>query len=452
MYTLVVGNAKSGIASADLLVAKGLTPVFFDIGDPFDDHDLYKKFSDPEEVIVYTGTLPAHVLSDINDYVVVADGIPMDDPVVKQLRVMGYSIVCEIDLASSFDRGRVLAVTGTKGKTTATTLLGKIVKDRTRNAFVVGDNLGSYSDIVCSTTKDSTTVVKACAHDLESIDAFHPKVSAIINIQPHYTKRYESAGEYMNIKECIMMNQTPDDHVILNYDDIYTRKIGMRLGESPEGPRPFFFSTMCELKIGLFAKGDAIVLRDRWGERELMKASELQVTGRHNLENVLTAMAMAYRYGIPTDSIVSSCKDFTSIADRVEYVLTWNGIRFYNNSRGTDVATAINGIEAMDRPTYLIGGGYDDGADYGEWIDSFKGRVKKLVLIGQTREKMASVAKEHGFYDYVYAEDLEEAVRICTSFANPGEAVLLSPACDCRVMYKDSEERGEAFRAIVERL
>lgn len=452
MNTLVVGNAYSGIGSADLLAAKGMTPVFFDIGDPYEDHDLYSRFADPEEIIVYSGTLPSNVLDTINDYVVVADAIPMDDPVVKQLRMMGFTITCEMDLAATFDRGRILAVTGTKGKTSATSLLGKIVRDRTRNAFIVGDDLGSYTDIVCSTTKDSTTIIKAGAHNLEAIDAFHPAISAIINIQPHYMKRYESAGEYMNVKERIMMNQTAEDHVILNYDDIYTRKIGMRLDGEPDGPRPFFFSTMCELKIGLFRRGDGIVLRDRWGERELMKTSELSVAGKHNLENVFTAVAMAYKYGIPTDSIVRSCRQFVPVAHRVEYVGTRNGVRFYNNSKGTDVVTAINGIEAMDCPTYLIGGGYDSGADFGEWIDSFKGKVRKLVLIGQTRERMAGCAKEHGFYDYVYAEDLEEAVSICTSCANPGEAVLLSPACDCRVMYKNSEERGEAFRAIVERI
>ncbi len=451
MNALVVGNARSGIDTANLLVDKGITPVFFDIGDSYEHYDLYSRFSEPEEVLVYSQELPGSVLETIS-YVVIADAIPTDDEVVKQLRLMGFPVVGETELASSFDRGRILAVTGTKGKTSATTLLGKIVKDRTRNAFIVGDDLGSYADSVCQTTKDSTTIAKVCARDLEVIDGFHPVVSAIINIQPHHTTRYESANEYIAVKERIMMNQTAQDSVVLNYDDAFTRKIGIRLDEGSEGPRPFFFSTMCELKRGLFLKGDSIILRDRWGERELMKTSDLSIVGRHSLENAFAAICMAYKYGIPTDSIIRSCRQFAPVAHRVEYVATKNGVRFYNDSKGTDVSTAINGIEAMDRPTYLIGGGYDTGADYGEWIDSFKGKVRKLVLIGQTRERMASIAQEHGFYDYVYAEDLEEAVSICTSHAHPGDAILLSPACDCRVMYKNFEERGEAFRAIVERL
>lgn len=449
MNTLVVGKGISGIDTAQLLISKGVTPVYFDISDEAGSYELYSRFTDPEEVLIYYGTLPGNVLASIDD-VIVADAIPMDDPVVRQLSVMGFSIRGELEVAASYDRGKILAVTGTKGKTSATTLLGKIVKDRTRNEFTVGDDIASYADLVCSTTKDSTTVVKVTARNLETIKSFHPHVSSIINIMPSYVARYESPGEYINVKERIMANQTKDDHIILNYDEEYTRRIGLRLDEQG-GVRPFFFSTQRELKRGLFLKGDSIILRDSWGERKLLNASDLSIVGKHNLENAFTAMAMAYKYGIPTDSIIRSCMEFSPVAHRVEYVATKNGVMFYNDSKGTDVDTAINGIEAMDRPTYLIGGGNDNGGDYGEWIDSFGGKVRKLVLIGQTRERMANVAKAHGFYDYVYAEDLEEAVRICTSHANPGEAILLSPACETGA-YKSFKERGDAFRAIVEKL
>ena len=183
-----------------------------------------------------------------------------------------------------------------------------------------------------------------------------------------------------------------------------------------------------------------------------MRTSDIKIVGNHNLENAFAAIAAAYKYGIPTDNIIKSCKEFEPVAHRVEYVATKNGVRFFNDSKGTDVGSAINGIEAMDCPTYLIGGGYDSGADFGEWIESFRGKVKKLVLIGQTRERMASCAHEHGFNDYIYADNLEEAVSICTCHANPGEAVLLSPACEERGMYRSYEERGNAFRAIVKSL
>ncbi|MCR5687496.1 MAG: UDP-N-acetylmuramoyl-L-alanine--D-glutamate ligase [Lachnospiraceae bacterium] len=450
MKSLVIGNGLSGMPLAELLTAKGVPAVYFDAGGSFESYDMAGDY-DPEELQVYSGTLPAAALEDVGQ-VIAASDIPMDDPVIKQLRLMGFKVIGEIELAASYDRGRILAVTGTKGKTSATSLLGKIVRDRTRNAFTVGDGIASYADAVCQTTKDSTTVVKTCARDLEAADRLHPAVSAIINIQPSRVSGYESEADYVTVKERILMNQTAEDHIILNYDDPYTRRLGMRLDAGADGPRPFFFSARSELKIGLFLKRGGIILRDRWGERELMKTSELSIVGIHNLENAFAAISMAYRYGIPTDSIIKSCREYVPVAHRVEYVATKNGVRFYNDSKGTDVSTAINGIESMDCPTYLIGGGYDSGADYGDWIDSFRGKVRKLVLIGQTREKMASCAQDHGFFDYIYAEDLEEAVRICGSCANPGEAVLLSPACEGRGMYKSYEERGNAFRAIVESL
>ena len=451
MKSLVIANGISGKQTAELLLAKGIAVVYFDLGGSFEAYDLSAVSDDPDELQIFSGTLPTAVLEGVGD-VIAADSVQRDDDVIRQLRLMGFKIIGETELAASFDRGKILAVTGTKGKTSATALLGKIIKDRTRNAFIVGEGIGSYADAVCQTTKDSTTVLKVCARDLEASDKFHPAVSAIINIQPYNIGGYESVNDYMNVKERIMANQTAEDHIILNYDDEYTRHIGMKLDGKSDAPKPFFFSVSHELKTGLFLKDGNIVLRDRWGERSLMRTSDISIVGRHNLENAFAAIAMAYRYGVPTDCIIRSCMDFRPVAHRVEYVATKNGVRFYNDSKGTDVSTAINGIEAMDCPTYLIGGGYDSGADYGEWIDSFRGKVRKLVLIGQTREKMASCAQDHGFFDYIYAEDLEEAVRICGSCANPGEAVLLSPACEGRGMYKSFEERGDAFRAIVESL
>ncbi len=451
MKSLVIGNGISGKAAVDLLNAKGIGAVYFDLTGSFEAYDMLAGVQDPEELQVFSGTLPTTALEGIGNVIVTGD-IAMDDAVIRQLRLMGFSLIGETELAASFDRGRILAVTGTKGKTSATALLGKIIRDRTRNAFTVGEGIGSYADAVCSTTKDSATIVKTTARDLELTDRFHPAVSAIINIKVPGGAEYESMNDYMNVKERIMKNQTEDDHVILNYDDEFTRHIGMRLDGSHDAPRPFFFSVSRELKYGLFLKGEDIILRDTWGERTLMRTGDICIVGKHNLENAFAAIAMAYKYGIPTDHIIKSCIDFRPVAHRVEYVATKNGVRFYNDSKGTDVSTAINGIRAMDCPTYLIGGGYDSGADYGDWIDSFGGKVRKLVLIGQTREKMASCAQDHGFYDYIYAEDLEEAVRICRSCANPGEAVLLSPACEGRGMFKNYEERGNAFRAIVESL
>ena len=450
MKSLVIGNGLRGTAEGSLLLAKGVSIVYFDYTDSVPAYEIYEKLGTSEDVEVFVGELPVSVLTDVGD-VVIGEGISPQETIVKQLRGRGHRIMSELELAASYDRGKILAVTGTKGKTSATALLYKIIKDRTRNAFLVGNEAGSYSDAVCFTTKDSTTVAKVGTSFLQSIESFHPKVSAIINIKRGFPESIGSFDEYVRLKERICANQTCEDTVVLNYEDDYTRRFGMKLSDIYDGPEPFFFSTQRVLREGLFIRDDKIILGVGESEREVMKTSDLRIVGRHNLENAFCAIAMAYRYGISVDSIARSCAGFVPLAHRVEFVATKNGVNFYNDSKGCDVKTAINGIEAMDRPTYLIGGGYDSGADFGEWIDSFNGKVKKLVLIGQTKERMASAAHSRGFNDYVYADNLEEAVSICTSFANPGEAVLLSPACEVGT-YRNFEERGNAFRSIVERL
>ena len=449
MRTLVIGEGMSVIPAANLLLAKGESCDVFVRDYDIDPADVKDAINSPEEAGVYVGYLPESVLEASTD-VVVADDCLYDPALVLELRALGHKVIGEAELSFNYDRGRMVAVAGTKGKTSCTALLGKIIKDRTRNAFVIQEP-ENYADAVYSTTRDSTSIVKMSEKQLEVTDSFHPVVSAIINIKPGGDNDMPEQ-EYISLIERVIANQNVKDRVILNYEDDRTRALGMRLDMSPEGPRPFFFSIRRELKRGLFMLGDRIILRDGWGERELMRSSDLKIIGNHNLENAFAAIAAAYKYGIPTDSIIKSCKEFEPVAHRVEYVATKNGVRFYNNSKGTDVGSAINGIEAMDCPTYLIGGGYDDGSDYGALIDSFGDKVRKLVLIGQTKEKMASTAQDHGFYDYIYADNLEEAVSICTCHANPGEAVLLSPACASTGMYRDYEERGNAFRSIVERL
>lgn len=449
MKTLVIGKGLSVVPLANLLLAKGIACDVFVRDEYVEPYEVRTMLNSPEEAEVFVNTLPESVLERDSE-IVVADDMLSDEAVVTELRALGHRVIGENELAYTYDRGRVVAVAGTRGKTGCTALLGRIIRDKTRNAFIVGEP-GTYSDAVYSTTRDSTTIVRMSEEQLEVTDTFHPVVSTIINIKPQKDTKLPF-DEYVKLQEKITANQNSKDRVILNYEDDLTRHLGMKLDEMPDAPRPFFFSVHRELKKGLFLQHGSIILRDGWGERELMKTSDLKIVGNHNLENAFAAIAAAYKYGIPTDNIIRTCREFEPVAHRVELVATKNGVRFFNDSKGSDVGSAINGIEAMDCPTYLIGGGYDSGADYGEWIDSFRGKVRKLVLIGQTREKMASCAQDHGFYDYIFADNLEEAVSICKCHANPGEAVLLSPACEGRGMYKSFEDRGNAFRAIVESL
>ena len=451
MKSLVIGSGISGISAANLLSAKGITPVIFDSKETLVPADILAKLNNPDEAEAYVGYLPGNVIDELTN-VVLSPGVPIDSPMVNDLRSLGLPIIGEIELAYTYDKGTVLAITGTNGKTTTTSLLGKIVKDKTRNAFVVGNIGNAYTEAVLSTTKDSTTVAEISSFQLESIDKFHPYVSAILNITPDHLNRHHTMEQYIIEKEKITANQTQDDYVILNYEDEILREFGDKLIKEKKGPKVLYFSSATELKDGLFVRGEEIILAENGKEQGLIKASELNIIGVHNLENAMAAIGMAYKYGIPMEDILNSAREFKAVAHRIEYIATKKGVKYYNDSKGTNVDAAIKGIQAMSTPTYLIGGGYDKGVEFDEWIEAFRGKVKLLVLIGQTREKIASCAKNHGFNDYVFAQDLKEAIDICASHAHEGEAVLLSPACASWGMFNNYEERGDMFREIVENL
>lgn len=451
MKSLVIGSGISGISAANLLNAKGVTPVIFDSNESLVAEEVAARLNNPEEAEVHIAYLPGEVIDSLNE-VVISPGVPIDSPMVNDLRNLGLPIIGEVELAYRYDKGRVLAITGTNGKTTTTALLGKIVKDKTRNAFIVGNIGNAYTEAVLSTTKDSTTVAEISSFQLESIKQFHPVVSAILNITPDHLNRHHTMEQYIFEKEKITLNQTKEDWVVLNYEDEVLRKFGEDLQNSAKGPSPLFFSSEHVLDEGLYLVDDAIYMKEDGKEEKLIEACELNIIGKHNLENAMAAIGMAHKYGIPMESILKSAREFKAVAHRIEFIAEKKGVKYYNDSKGTNVDAAIKGIEAMTTPTYLIGGGYDKGAEFDEWIEAFSGKVKKLVLIGQTREKIAACAQKHGFTDYVFAQDLEEAINICASHASAGEAVLLSPACASWGMFKNYEQRGDMFREIVEKL
>lgn len=312
--------------------------------------------------------------------------------------------------------------------------------------FVVG-NIGTpYTGIASDTTEDSVTVAEISSFQLETVHSFRPKVSAILNITPDHLNRHHTMEAYIAAKERIAENQTSSDVCVLNYEDEVLRKFGESLDAGV-----LYFSSRRKLNRGVYLDGDRIIC-SMDGEIPVCRTGELQVLGTHNYENVMAAVAMAYVYGIPMDVIRRTLLAFRGVAHRIEFVAEKNGVAYYNDSKGTNPDAAIRGIRAMNRPTVLIGGGYDKDSSYGEWIRAFDGRVKKLVLIGATREKIAEAARSEGFEDIVMADTFEEAFEKCVECAQPGDAVLLSPACASWGMFKNYEERGDKFRELVEHL
>lgn len=443
---LVFGSGKSGIGAADLLAAVGACPVIYDGNADTDKEAVIHKTNGTYCVEVYAGELPGEVAESL-DLVVLSPGVPTDIPLVESFYRQGLPVWGEVELAYRTGKGEVLAITGTNGKTTTTALLGKIMEDARDSVFVVG-NIGTpYTSRALEMRDDSVTVAEISSFQLETIEKFAPKVSAILNITEDHLNRHHTMEEYIRVKELILKNQGPEDTCVLNYEDEVLREFGRNIT-----PRVVYFSSVHTLEQGIFLDGDRIVLRTETEEIPVVRTGELKLLGQHNFENVMAAVAMAYYAGVPMESIRRSICAFTAVEHRIEYVMEKNGVVYYNDSKGTNPDAAIKGIQAMNRPTLLIGGGYDKESSYDEWIQAFDGKVRYLVLIGQTREKIKAAAERLGFKDIILCEDLEEAVRVCAEKACPGDAVLLSPACASWGQFDNYEQRGEMFKEYVRNL
>ena len=445
---LVFGSGISGESACRLLLREGAEVVLYDGNDRLDREEILAKIS-PEEgqnVEILLGELTGQQLEGLLDelsLVVMSPGVPTDLPIVEQMRAHGLPIWGEIELAYVFGRGDVLAITGTNGKTTTTALLGEIMKNYKDSVFVVGNIGNPYTSAAWETTEESVVVAEISSFQLETIHTFHPKVSAILNITPDHLNRHHTMQAYIEAKERIAENQTAEDVCVLNYEDEETRAFGEKTGA-----QVLYFSSRRKLKKGVYLE-DGNIICDIDEKIPVCSVDELNILGTHNHENAMAAVAMAYAYGTPMEIIRKTLKEFQGVAHRIEFVAEKNGVAYYNDSKGTNPDAAIRGIQAMNRPTVLIGGGYDKESSYDEWIQAFDGKVKKLVLLGATREKIAQTARRLGFNEIEMADTFEEAFAKCVECAQPGDAVLLSPACASWGMFKNYEERGDKFKELV---
>ena len=443
---LVFGSGKSGIGAAKLLESQKADVILYDGKESLDQTVLREKLGEDSKTEIILGELKEEVI-DTLDLTVMSPGVPTDLPVVEHMREKNIPIWGEIELAYVCGKGDVLAITGTNGKTTTTALLGEIMKNWKESVFVVGNIGNPYTSVVDDMTDETVVVAEISSFQLETVHTFRPKVSAILNITPDHLDRHHTMEAYIAAKESIAMNQTKDEVCVLNYEDEVTRTFGEKTSASA-----FYFSSQRKLDKGIYLENDNIIYSNGTEEILICNVNDLQLLGVHNFENVMAAVAMAVSYGTPLDIIRESIKRFGGVEHRIEYVCEKNGVVYYNDSKGTNTDAAIKAIGAMNRPTYLIGGGYDKNACYDEWIESFQGKVKTLVLLGQTKEKIAESARKCGFNEIKIVDTLEEAVQECAKMAQPGEAVLLSPACASWGMFNNYEERGDKFKELVKML
>lgn len=443
---LVFGSGLSGISAAELLIRQKKDVILYEGNETITKEMVCEKSPLLKNIEFVSGRLPGDVMAKI-DVAVLSPGVPLDNPIVQEMSEMGIKIWGEIELAYACFPGKIIAITGTNGKTTTTSLVGEIMKNYFDDVKVVG-NIGiPFTSIVEDTTKDTVVVAEISSFQLETIHDFKPEISAILNISPDHLNRHHTMENYSKIKESVTKSQSLNDICVLNYDDEILTEFAKDLHTNI-----IWFSSSKRLSEGVCLDGDDIYCSYAGENHLICNINELKLIGVHNYENVMAAVAIALGFSIPIEKIKEVIVKFTAVEHRIEYVTTKRGIRFYNDSKGTNPDAAIQAVKAMKWPTCLIGGGYDKDSDYEPWIKSFDGKIKKLVLLGATKEKIADAAKKCGFTEIAFADDLKEAVSICYKHAAEGDAVLLSPACASWGMFRDYEERGNKFKEFVNKL
>lgn len=442
---LVVGTGISGISAVKLLKKKDADIILYDSNSQLDCNEIKKKL--PKNLVfdLVLGELPQSVIDRV-DIAVLSPGVPTDLPFVQELENRNIPVWGEIELAYVCGKGDVFAITGTNGKTTTTALTGEIMKTYYKNVFVVGNIGMPYTEYALDMKEDAVTVAEVSSFQLETIHEFCPKVSAILNITPDHLNRHHTMECYVETKARIAKNQTKDQICVLNYEDAYLQKIAKTIPADI-----FWFSSEHKLERGVWLEGEQIIYCDT--ERiPVCTIHDMKLLGKHNYENVMAAIAITMHAGVPIDCIRKAIREFNAVEHRIEYVREFEGVKYYNDSKGTNTDAAIKAVEAMVSPTIVIGGGYDKKSTYDDWIASFGDKVKCLVLLGETAQAIADTAKKAGFENIIMVDSLEEAVKVSREQAVSGDAVLLSPACASWDMFKSFEERGTMFKEFVHKL
>ena len=442
---VVVGSGVSGIGATKLLSDVGADTILYDGNDKLAPAAIRAKLPKDTKAEIIVGEMPKDVVKS-TELLVISPGVPIDSPIVKTFEAENVPVWGEIELAYNYDQGTVYAITGTNGKTTTTTLVGEIMKAHNASTFVVGNIGTSYTGEALKTSPKSVTVAEISSFQLETIHDFAPKITAILNITPDHLNRHYTMENYIAVKESITKNQKEGDFCVLNYDDEALRAFGKTIDNA------VYFSRSTKPEKGAFLEHDMIKYNYGDSVIDVINVKDMQIFGNHNYENAMAAVAMTILAGVPVAIIAKVLKEFKGVEHRIEFTRELNGVKYYNDSKGTNPDSSIKALEAMNTRIVLIAGGYDKHSEFDEFLDAFGGKVKLLVLLGVTAPKIEATARAHGFDAIVKVATLEEAVKICYYNAAPGEAVLLSPACASWDMFKSYEERGKLFKEYVNSL
>ena len=442
---LVFGAGKSGIGAADLLGSVGAQPIIYDGNENLDKEAVLHKTNGTYTPEIWAGAFPEGEMESL-DLVVLSPGVPTDLPLVKSFYEKGLPVWSEVELAYRTGKGEVLAITGTNGKTTTTALLGKIMGDARESVFVVGNIGTAYTSKSLEMREDSVTVAEISSFQLETTKEFCPVVSALLNVTPDHLNRHKTMENYTLAKAKIFANQGEDGYFVYNADDAICVKTAA-LCHAKTVP----FSRKKQLDFGAFVRDGKIVISDGTSVTEICGADELQMPGLHNLENALAGAAIAYFAGIAAEPIADTLRSFTGVSHRIERCGSKNGVFFVNDSKGTNPDAAVKAVISFEN-IILIAGGYDKGSEYDEFIASFDGHVKELVLMGVTAPKIREAAEKVGFVNIHNVKNMKEAVEVSYRLAEPGDTILLSPACASWGQFDNYEQRGDMFKEYVRNL
>jgi UDP-N-acetylmuramoylalanine--D-glutamate ligase len=435
----VIGMGRSGIASANFLAREKAQVTLID----------HKKRKDLEEAVAKVNpsvriNFETDALTGDEELIVLSPGVDIHSSFLEPAHRVGIPIWSEIELASRFTSTPIIAVTGTNGKTTCTTLIGKILQ-KAEKKVLVGGNIGIPFISLIDQKGIDFLVLEISSFQLEAIEKFRPKISIVLNITPDHLDRHKTLATYIALKARINENQTDNDFYLLSRDDANTKNLGQN---SPA--KKFYFSAKAKVEQGAFLKENHLMLLKDGIEKKICAVEDLNQVMQWQVENVLAASLACSLLDIPAEFIAESLRQFTGMEHRMEWVRTFRGIDFVNDSKGTNVGAVQKSLESLSRPIVLIAGGKDKDSDFLPLKPTLKQKVKHLILIGETRSKFRQIL--NGSFSYEDADSLEEAVHQAIGNAAKGDVVLLSPACASFDMFSDYADRGNQFKTIVQQL
>lgn len=443
---LVVGMARSGVAAAALANELGARVTVTD-SKPYE--ALAEAFR-PLEGLDITSALGENGVDRVkdSDLVLLSPGVPLTAPVVLEARRLGVPVTGELEFASRLCPCEYGAVTGTNGKTTTVTLLSEMFDSAGMGRHACGNIGYPFSQTVTECRENEKVAVEVSSFQLETTVCFHPRAAAVLNVTEDHLNRHGTMEVYTGLKKHVFDAMDENDTAVLNMEDEATRKM------TEIRPRILMFSSERETDEGLFVKNGVVTARMDGRETPVIRAEDIYIPGKHNLENAMAASALALAMGVDRERVAETLRTFRGVEHRIEFVRELNGIRYINDSKGTNCDSTDKAIRAMTRPTVLILGGYDKHVSFdalGEVIRNSP-MIARCVLMGDTADKIEASLKKAGFVDYTRAGDMEEAIGVSTRLAGDGWNVLLSPACASFDMFRDFEQRGKVFKEIVNRL